>query len=67
MKYFYIAAIYKKGEKFYAALMTVAETTNLCYALSDCHAANLFHTKKRADEVVRSWNKGFQENGTYLY
>ena len=67
MKHFYIAAIYQKGGKFYAALLTVTESTNLAHALKDCHAANIFPTKKRAVSVVDAWNESFKAHGTYLY
>lgn len=69
MKYFHIAVTIKEDEKLYSYCIKVAESDNLLSKLKIKNIiwANIYHTKKRAEEVVNMWNDGFIKNGTSLY
>ncbi len=69
MKYFHIAVTIKEGEKFYSYGIKVSESDNLLSKLKIDNIiwANIYHTKKRAEEVVKMWNDAFTKNGTSLY
>lgn len=69
MKNNYIAVIVKEDGKNYAYAIKVSESRNLLCELKikNIVAANLFETKKRAEEVVNSWNESYKQNGTYMF
>ena len=69
MKYFHIAVTIKEDEKLYSYGIKVAENENLLSKLEieNIIWANIYHTKKRAEEVVKIWNDNFINNGKSLY
>jgi hypothetical protein len=69
MKKFYVTIQIMENGKYYAYYTTVSAANNLLSMLKvkGVIAANIFETKKRAGEVVKAWNNGFVENGTYLF
>ena len=69
MKYFHIAVTIKEDEKLFSYGIKVAEGDNLLSILKieNIIWANIYQTKKRAEEVVNMWNDGFIKNGRSLY
>ena len=55
--------------RYYSSVMKVSENYNIKNALRDPRiiVANIFPTKKRAEQVVKWWNDGYRKNGTYLF
>ena len=68
MKYFHIAVTIKEDEKLYSYGIKVAENDNLLSKLKieNIIWANIYHTKKREEEVIKMWNDGYIKNGTNL-
>lgn len=69
MKYFYFAVQIKENEKYYAYVIKTSEYENLVslFKIKGIVSANIFETKKHADEVVNAWNNGYKTNGKYLF
>ena len=69
MKYLYIAVQVEENGKYYAYAIKVSESDNLLSKLKikNIVTANIFRTKKRAVEVVESWNRMYKENGNYMF
>jgi hypothetical protein len=69
MKYFYLAVNIKENEKYYAYAVKVSTMDNLLSKLEipNIYSANFFGTKKRTEEIVKSWNTSYKANGTYLF
>jgi len=59
----------EKEGKYYACVLKTSEMENLVSQLTimGVTSANIFETKKRANEVVDAWNKGYSANGKYLF
>lgn len=59
---------YRPGYSSY--VIAVSENDNVCSVLehiSGLKSANLFATKKRAQEVADHWDECYKNNGSYLY
>lgn len=69
MKYFYIAVQVEEGGKYYAYAVKVSESDNLLSKLNikGILHANIYPSKKKAAEVVETWNASYKANGTYLF
>lgn len=69
MKYSYIAATVKKEEKYYSFVIKVSESDNILSKLKfeGIQHANIYPTKKRAEQVVQNWNACHKANCTYLF
>lgn len=69
MKYFYFAVTVEKNGKYCAYVIKATESDNLLskFEIKGIKSANIYPTKKRAEEVATYWNKCFKENGTYLF
>jgi hypothetical protein len=55
---------------YYAYIIKCTESDNLCSVLGRVGGllhANICPTKKRAAEIVTTWNNNYKENGTYLF
>ncbi|MBQ7039573.1 MAG: hypothetical protein IJN39_03290 [Clostridia bacterium] len=55
---------------YYAYIIPVTESDNIKSVLERVGGllhANIYHTKKKAAEVVQMWNDGYKNNGTYLF
>lgn len=68
-KNFYIAVTTKENEKFYSYCIKVSESDNLLSKLKikNITWANIYQTKKKAEEVTKLWNDQFAANGTSLF
>ena len=69
MKYFYIVVQVEENGKYYAYAIKVSESDNLLSKLKikNIVTANIFRTKKRAEEIVEAWNQMYKENGNYMF
>lgn len=69
MKYFYIAVTVAENGKYYAYEVKVSESDNLLSKLNikGILHANIYPSKKKAAEVVETWNASYKANGTYLF
>ena len=69
MKYFYIAVTVAENDKYYAYAVKVSESDNLLSKLNikGILHANIYPSKKKAAEVVKTWNASYKANGTYLF
>lgn len=69
MKYFYIAVTVAENGKYYAYAVKVSESDNLLSKLNikGILHANIYPSKKKAAEVVETWNASYKANGTYLF
>ena len=55
---------------YYAYIIPVTESDNIKSVLERVGGllhANIYHTKKKAAEVVQVWNAAYKANGTYLF
>ena len=55
---------------YYAYVVKCSESDNLKSKLDSIGGllyANIYHTKKRAAEVVNHWNAAYKANGEYLF
>ena len=69
MKYFYIVVQVEENGKYYAYAVKVSESDNLLSKLKikNIVTANIFRTKKKAEEIVEAWNQMYKENGNYMF
>ena len=69
MKRNFIAITVEENQRFYAYVIPVSSNDNLLskLELKGILHANIYETKKRAEEVVKSWNEAYFKNGTYLF
>lgn len=69
MKYFYFAVTVEENGKYYAFVIRASECDNLLSKLDikGIIHANIYQTKKKAEEVVDRWNADYKTNGTYLF
>lgn len=68
MEKFYLAVTVGDNKKYYAYIIPVTSMDNiLCKTPHRCIHANIYRTKKRAEEIVRSWNEAYWTNGTYMF
>lgn len=55
---------------YYAYAVRCSESDNLKAVLERVGGlvyANVYQTRKRAEEVVKAWNEQYKANGTYLF
>lgn len=77
MKNFYMAVIVKIESIFtdsingyYAYMVKFTSSDNLKSILDrigGLQVANMCATKKEAEELVKAWNEGFEQNGVYVF
>ena len=69
MKRMFISVTIEENKKYYAYVIPVSSNDNLLSKLSNENIlhANIYNTKKRAEEVVKMWNESYVKNGTYLF
>lgn len=69
MKYFYIVVQVQENGKYYAYAVKVSESDNLLSKLKikNIVTANIFRTKKKAEEIVEEWNQMYKTNGNYMF
>ena len=70
MKYFWIAATVREGNRHYACAFRVSENDNLKCRLEgvkNLSSANIMPTKKAACDLANHWNACFKANGTYMF
>ena len=69
---FYYACQHKANGKYYATVLTVHGSTNLCnlidnYKQNGIITMNACKTLKSARDCVEKWNNDFKKNNIYLY
>ena len=69
MKKYYIGVQVEEDGKYYAYAIIATTSDNLLSKLSvkNIITANIFNSRKEARAVCGMWNKGFKENGKYLF
>lgn len=69
MKNFYIVVTVTENGKYYSYIVKTNENNNLIstLAIKNIVSANLYETKKRAKEIVTTWNETYKNNGTYMF
>lgn len=68
--HFWLACDVKEGDRHYAFALRVSENDNLkcrLEGIQNLYAANIMPGKKRAAEVVTTWNDAYKANGKYLF
>ena len=59
-----------RPHRYYASVIRTAQCNNLLSVLAsypNAIHANICSTKKEAEELARTWNEAYIENGTYLF
>ena len=69
MKNKWLVVQVKENEKFYAYIMKITENDNLFKKLKveGIMSANIYDTKKKAEEVSRNLIELFKDNGTFIF
>lgn len=69
LKKIYFGIQIEENGKYCAIVVQATDSDNLYSKLKIKNAvsANLYPTKKQAEEIVRMWNDDFMQNGTYMY
>lgn len=68
MKNFYLAITKQEDGKNFAFVVRYYNCNNLLSTLlqyRNLKFVHIYDSKKKAEEVVESWNKDFKANGTY--
>ncbi len=65
----YFAVIIRENEKLYSYVVKATEGDNLLsvFRIPGIVSANIFSTKKEAEETARFWNECYKKNGTFLF
>lgn len=69
MKNSFVAVSVQEDGKYYAYMVKISESDNALsrLAIKGIVHANIFTTKKKAEEAVDCWNECYRINGTYMF
>lgn len=65
----YAAITINENFKYYSYAIRITSADNVLskLAIKNILHANIFTTKKEAEEIVKLWNESYKKNGTYLF